>query len=142
MSKVHELTIFQINDTHGYLEAHPELVWAGSDAAYPRIGGYARIASLFKQARLGNPDSVLALDNGDTMHGTYPAMVSKGEALVPLLNALKLDTMTAHWEFGVAPVLWTPLKLFSGVSDAAFSKCLSAGVPATDGGAGPIRTNS
>ena len=43
---------------------------------------------------------------------------------------------------GVDPVLWTPLKSFSGVSDAAFSRCLSAGVPATDGGAGPIRTNA
>lgn len=43
---------------------------------------------------------------------------------------------------GVDPVLWTPLKSFSGVSDAAFSKCLSAGVPATDGGVGPIRTNA
>ncbi|MFN3362373.1 MAG: bifunctional metallophosphatase/5'-nucleotidase [Allorhizobium sp.] len=103
MSKVNALTIFQINDTHGYLEAHPELVWTGSDASYPRLGGYARIASLFKQARLSNPDGVLALDNGDTMHGTYPAMVSKGEALVPLLNALKLDAMTAHWEFAWGP---------------------------------------
>ena len=43
---------------------------------------------------------------------------------------------------GVDPVLWTPLKSFYGVSDAAFSKRLSAGVPATDGGVGSIRTNA
>jgi predicted transcriptional regulator len=43
---------------------------------------------------------------------------------------------------GVDPVLWTPLKSFSGVSDAAFSKRLSAGVPATDGRAGPIGANA
>lgn len=103
MTIVHELTILQINDTHGYLEAHPELVWTGSEASYPRLGGYARIAALFKLARLSNPDGVLVLDNGDTLHGTFPVMASKGEALVPLLNALELDAMTAHWEFAWGP---------------------------------------
>jgi 2',3'-cyclic-nucleotide 2'-phosphodiesterase (5'-nucleotidase family) len=37
------LTVFQMNDTHGYLEPHPELVWNGGAAAYPVLGGYARI---------------------------------------------------------------------------------------------------
>ena len=45
------LTIFQINDTHGYLEPHPELVWTPDGPTYPMMGGYARIASLLKQAR-------------------------------------------------------------------------------------------
>lgn len=103
MSKVHALTILQVNDTHGYLEAHPELIWTGKEASFPLLGGYARIASVFKQARLTNPDGVLALDNGDTLHGTYPAMASKGEALIPLLNAFELDAMTAHWEFAWGP---------------------------------------
>ena len=99
----HKLTILQINDTHGYLEPHPELVWSEAGPSYPIMGGYARIATLLKQARKENPDGVLALDNGDTFHGTYPAMISKGEALVPLVNALKLDAMTAHWEFAWGP---------------------------------------
>lgn len=98
-----KLTIFQINDTHGYLEPHPELVWNKDGPSYPIMGGYARIATLLKRARKENPDGVLALDNGDTFHGTYPAMASKGEALVPLVNALKLDAMTAHWEFAWGP---------------------------------------
>ena len=97
------LTIFQINDTHGYLEPHPELVWTPDGPTYPMMGGYARIASLLKQARADNPDGVIALDNGDTFHGTYPAVMSKGEALVPLVNALQLDAMTAHWEFAWGP---------------------------------------
>lgn len=103
MIKVHELTILQINDTHGYLEAHPELIWTGNEASYPLLGGYARIASVFQQARFTNPDGVLALDNGDTLHGTYPAMETKGKALIPLLNAFELDAMTAHWEFAWGP---------------------------------------
>src|SRR3954451_23664636 len=37
--------------------------------------------------------AVIALDNGDTFHGTYPAAASKGEAFAPLLNALHLDAV-------------------------------------------------
>lgn len=99
----HHLTLVQINDTHGYLEPHPELVWDGRDASYPTMGGYARIATIIEAARRDNPGGVLALDNGDTLHGTYPAVSSKGEALVPLVNALGLDAMTAHWEFAWGP---------------------------------------
>ncbi len=43
---------------------------------------------------------------------------------------------------GVDPLLWTPLKSFSGVSHAPFSKRLSAGVPASVGGVGPIRPHA
>lgn len=98
-----KLTILQINDTHGYLEPHPELVWTAQGASYPVMGGYARIAALFAQTRRENPGGVLALDNGDTFHGTYAAITTKGEALIPLVNALMLDAMTAHWEFAWGP---------------------------------------
>ena len=97
------LTILQINDTHGYLEPHPELVWTPDGPTYPTMGGYARIATVIDKARNNNPDGVIALDNGDTFHGTYPAVMSKGGALVPLVNALQLDAMTAHWEFAWGP---------------------------------------
>ena len=99
----HRLTIVQINDTHGYVEPHPELVWTPSGASYPIMGGYARIAALLARFRRENPDGVLALDNGDTFHGTYPAVATRGDALVPLVNALKLEAMTAHWEFAWGP---------------------------------------
>lgn len=98
-----ELTIFQINDTHGYLEPHPELIWDGAAPRFDILGGYARIAGLLNAARREHPDGVLVLDNGDTLHGTFPAVHSKGEALVPLLNALGLDAMTGHWDFGYGP---------------------------------------
>lgn len=32
-------------------------------------------------------------------HGTHPALKTEGRALVPILNALGLAAMTAHWEF-------------------------------------------
>jgi sulfur-oxidizing protein SoxB len=97
------LTIFQINDTHGYLEPHPELLWDGGAARFETLGGYARLSGLFDAVRRERPGAVLALDNGDTFHGTFAAVHSKGEALVPLLNALALDGMTAHWDFAYGP---------------------------------------
>jgi sulfur-oxidizing protein SoxB len=103
MSKSKRLTLLQMNDSHGYLEAHPELYWAGDRAVYRQAGGYARIATLFKVVRRDSPGAVVALDNGDTLHGTFPAVDSKGEALVPVLNQLAFDAMTAHWEFAYGP---------------------------------------
>ncbi len=103
MPKRRQLTILQLNDSHGYFDLHPELYWAGDKAVYRQAGGYARIATLFKQARQEQPDRVIALDNGDTIHGTFLAVTSRGEALVPILNALAFDGMTAHWEFAYGP---------------------------------------
>lgn len=95
------LTLVQVNDVHGYLEPHPELVWDGAEARFPRLGGYARLAGYLTALR--RKRSVIVLDNGDTFHGTYPAVHSKGEALVPILNAVGFDAMTGHWDFAYGP---------------------------------------
>ena len=96
------LTILQMNDSHGYLELHSELYWAGDKAVYRNAGGYARIATLFQKLRREH-SAVIALDNGDTIHGTFLAVKSKGDAVVPVLNALAFNAMTAHWEFAYGP---------------------------------------
>ena len=107
------LTILQINDTHGYVEPHPELIWRGRTPEFRNLGGYARIAGYFDAVRQERPGAVVAFDNGDTFHGTYHAVISKGTALVPLVNALKLDAMTAHWEFAWGPEHF--IRLLEGV---------------------------
>lgn len=98
-----KLTIVQMNDSHAYLEMHPELFWEKAQAVYRPAGGYARIAAKLKQIRKENPGQVLFLDGGDTFHGTYPALETKGRGLVPILNALAPAAMTAHWEFAYTP---------------------------------------
>ena len=103
MPKNMDLTILQINDTHGYFELHNELFWVGDNAVYKKSGGYARIATLFKQIKNEKNGKVIVLDNGDTIHGTFPAVTTKGQALVPILNELAIDAMTAHWEFAYGP---------------------------------------
>jgi len=102
-SERRNITLLQVNDTHGYLEPHPELVWHGATPRFPVLGGYARIAGYLNRVRGECSHAVVTLDNGDTFHGTYAAVSSKGEALVPLTNALGFDAMTAHWEFAWGP---------------------------------------
>ncbi len=98
-----KLTILQINDTHGYLEPHPELFWQSDKAEYRPSGGYARLLTIFKQVRLERNGAVIALDNGDTFHGTFHAVHSEGEALIEPVNLLGLDAWTAHWDFAYGP---------------------------------------
>jgi sulfur-oxidizing protein SoxB len=97
------LTILQINDTHSYFELHNELFWAGKREVYQKVGGYARIATIFREVKDEKHGKVICLDNGDTIHGTFPAVNSKGQALISILNELELEAMTAHWEFAYGP---------------------------------------
>ncbi len=98
-----KLTILQINDTHGYLEPHPELFWQGDQAEYRTAGGYARLRTIFQQVRRERDGAVIALDNGDTFHGTFHAVHSEGEALIEPVNLLGLDAWTVHWDFAYGP---------------------------------------
>jgi S-sulfosulfanyl-L-cysteine sulfohydrolase len=92
------ITLLQINDLHGYLEPHPELFELTSGAPWRSGGGIARIASVFGAVRRETGGAVVALDNGDTFHGTLPAVQTQGAALVRPMSELGLDAMTVHWE--------------------------------------------
>lgn len=70
---------------------------------FKKNGGYARLASYVKQVRNEADDNVLLLDGGDTFHGTYPVVKTKGEILPPILNKLGFDGMTGHWDFAYGP---------------------------------------
>ena len=103
MVKRTSLTILQLNDSHAYFDLHQEMFWQGGLAVYRRAGGYARIATLVKQIKAESQGHVLFCDCGDTLHGTYPALKTQGQAMIPVLNSLGLDAMTAHWEFAYGP---------------------------------------
>jgi sulfur-oxidizing protein SoxB len=103
MSNRTSLTIVQMNDSHAYYDLHQEMFWEGDQAVYRKAGGYARIATLVKQIRTESQESVLFCDCGDTLHGTYPALKTQGQNMIPILNSLGLDAMTAHWEFAYSP---------------------------------------
>ena len=103
MTGKRSLTIVQMNDTHAYFDLHQEMFWQGDRAVYRAAGGYTRIAAIVKQIRAESKRHILFCDGGDTIHGTFPAIDTQGQALIPILNSLGLDAMTAHWEFAYGP---------------------------------------
>ncbi len=98
-----ELTIIQMNDIHGYMEEHWEHFYEGNQSKYIIAGGLARIATYLKHVRKEKENNVLFFDGGDTFHGTHQVVKTKGKILIPLLNKLGLDAMTAHWDFAYGP---------------------------------------
>ncbi|OYX83197.1 MAG: hypothetical protein B7Y83_12290 [Flavobacteriales bacterium 32-34-25] len=42
-------------------------------------------------------------DGGDTFHGTLPVVISRGEALIPILSELGFSAMVGHWDFTYKP---------------------------------------
>ncbi len=100
---VNKVTLLQVNDTHAYLDLHQEMFPGPNGPVYRRAGGYSRIATVVKGIREETGGKVLFCDCGDTFFGTYPAQKSRGEAMLPVLNALGIGAMTVHWEFVFGP---------------------------------------
>ncbi|MTJ03543.1 MAG: thiosulfohydrolase SoxB [Sediminimonas qiaohouensis] len=65
---------------------------------YGRVGGLDRVATVINAIRADRPDALL-LDGGDTWHGSYTCYKTEGQDMVNVMNALKPDAMTFHWEF-------------------------------------------
>ena len=65
---------------------------------YGRMGGLDRVATVINAIRADRPDAIL-LDGGDTWHGSYTCYQTQAQDMVNVMNALRPDAMTFHWEF-------------------------------------------
>ncbi|MCB1512152.1 MAG: thiosulfohydrolase SoxB, partial [Hyphomicrobiaceae bacterium] len=80
-----------------YALAYPD--FAALAKNYGRMGGADRIATVVNSIRAERGGNMLLLDGGDTWQGSYTSLKTKGGDMVEVMNALKPDAMTAHWEF-------------------------------------------
>ncbi|MEZ5779578.1 MAG: thiosulfohydrolase SoxB [Paracoccaceae bacterium] len=92
------LSLFNIEagSPHAYALTHEDFVALAK--AYGRMGGLDRAATVIKSIRAARPDALL-LDGGDTWQGSLTAERTAGQDMVNVMNALKPDAMTSHWEF-------------------------------------------
>ena len=72
--------------------------FAALGQAYGKMGGMDRVATVVNSIRADRPDALL-LDGGDTWHGSYTCYKTQGQDVVNVMNLLKPDAMTFHWEF-------------------------------------------
>ncbi|MBY8977680.1 thiosulfohydrolase SoxB [Rhodobacteraceae bacterium NNCM2] len=79
-----------------YALTYPDFVALARE--YGRMGGMDRVATVVNAIRADRPDALL-LDGGDTWQGSYTAEQTAGQDVVNVMNALKPDAMTSHWEF-------------------------------------------
>ncbi|MDC1399593.1 thiosulfohydrolase SoxB [Yoonia sp.] len=72
--------------------------FAALGQTYGKMGGMDRVATVVNSIRADRPDALL-LDGGDTWHGSYTCHKTQGQDVVNVMNLLKPDAMTFHWEF-------------------------------------------
>jgi len=95
------LQILWTNDTHGFFLPvyHAEYSeidsYAQTAATEGKVGGYAQIVGLVNKLRDGEwKNRTLFVDAGDTFDGSPVAQLTRGAAVVPVLNAMGYDAWT------------------------------------------------
>ena len=92
------IQILQTTDVHCQVYPHDELFWENEQLTFRKAGGYAHLATYFKNAKKKNPNTFI-LDTGDMFQGSELAVKTTGKALVPILNSLGYQLyLPGNWE--------------------------------------------
>lgn len=107
-----KITFIHSGDFHGDYHPHTN---GRADSAGRLEGGIARGLTVINRIRRYN-DNVIHVHTGDTIHGSGEASITKGMALVRLVDQLGIDVSTpGNWEFAYTPYRYMQ---FFGVHDA------------------------
>ncbi|MDH5216741.1 MAG: hypothetical protein OEX19_03530, partial [Gammaproteobacteria bacterium] len=107
-----KITFIHSGDFHGDYHPHTN---GRADNAGQLEGGMARAATVVKKIRYNN-DNVIHVHTGDTIHGSGEASITKGMALVRMVDQLGIDVSTpGNWEFAYTPYRYLQ---FFGVHDS------------------------
>jgi len=92
------VTILQTTDVHCQVHSHDELFWENDKIAFRTTGGYAHLATVFKEAKKKNPNTFI-IDTGDMFQGSQLSVKTTGKALQPILNAMGYNLyLPGNWE--------------------------------------------
>ncbi len=84
-----EITLFYTNDLHAHVNP-----WINTvvDKSRP-VGGFATIAGIVNQAKQ-NDKNVFFFDAGDYFTGPYISTLTKGEAIIDIMNTMPFDAVS------------------------------------------------
>ncbi len=97
--KAKRITLLHTADIHAQLMVHDEFFWENEQPVYRKRGGFATLKTMLDRLRKDNPANTLLIDGGDCFQGSGVAAMSKGKAIVPLMNQIGYDIMLpGNWE--------------------------------------------
>ncbi|WP_312981490.1 bifunctional UDP-sugar hydrolase/5'-nucleotidase [Atlantibacter sp.] len=82
-----DVTVIYTNDLHAHVEPY-SVPWI-ADGKRP-VGGFATISTLVKQEKARNP-TTFYFDAGDYFTGPYISSLTKGKAIIDILNTMSVD---------------------------------------------------
>lgn len=93
------VTLLHTADIHGQLLTHDEFFIENGKPVYKKRGGYAVLKTMIDELRSQNPGNTMLIDGGDCFQGSGVAALSKGQAIIPLMNHLNYDIiLPGNWE--------------------------------------------
>ncbi|MFP8834337.1 thiosulfohydrolase SoxB [Hydrogenophaga sp. XSHU_21] len=88
---------FRIRPGTAQAHAFSYLDFAQAARTYGKVGGFAHMATLVKQLKVGRPQAWL-LDGGDTWQGSATSLWTNAQDMVDACKLLGVNIMTSHWE--------------------------------------------
>ena len=98
LSGLFDLTIFELNDTHGYIEQDEQ-----------GLGGLSNVARIIEYERnLNELDDVVLMANGDMFQGTAISNMTDGLSVIEAMNEMDFDMMgigNHEFDWGLEKIL-------------------------------------